>query len=64
MKKELQDKLNRLGSLIKKMDVPKFKRTNPGWLSRNLAIRNSTHPLFEETIQLIKELISNGVTHD
>lgn len=64
MKKELQEKLDRLESLTRKMDVPSGRRRNPGWLNRNLCVRNLTHKDYEIVMELVKELLSNGVTHD
>jgi len=44
------------------MDIPKMRRdttkeANLRWLARNLAIRNSNHPQFKETMKQIKGAI-------
>jgi len=42
------------------MDVPKQRRQlsdkNVAWLLRNLAVRNSQHPQFQETIETLKDI--------
>jgi hypothetical protein len=35
------------------MEVPELRRTDFGWLRRNLAIHNSDHPDFNEAMQLV-----------
>ena len=47
-----------LKTLLDKMDVPEQRKTDFAWLLRNLAIRNSNHPDFQEAINLIKEFKS------
>ena len=47
-----------LKTLLDKMDVPQQRKTDFPWLLRNLAIRNSNHPNFQEAINLIKEFQS------
>lgn len=43
--------------LVKDMDVPEQRKTDIHWLKRNLGIRNSNHPNFNQVIALIhKEL--------
>ena len=50
-----------LGMLLEQMDVPERRmpvsRSNLRWLSRNLAVRNSDHPLFSETMDLVIQLL-------
>ena len=50
-----------LGMLLEQMDVPERRmpvsRSNLRWLSRNLAVRNSDHPLFSEARDLVIELL-------
>jgi len=53
--------LKRLRDLTSKMDVPVFRRDSVFWLSRNLGVRNSEHPDFEEAIKIIKKLRRMGV---
>jgi hypothetical protein len=45
-----------LDTLLMNMDVPEMRRNDLGWLTRNLAIRNSDHPAFELAESLIKSL--------
>jgi hypothetical protein len=35
------------------MDVPPARKTDWGWLKRNLAVRNGSHPDFKEAFRLI-----------
>lgn len=56
----MKEQAERLEKLLKKMDVPEFRRHSYPWLKRNLAIRNSKHPDFEEASQLIALLIERG----
>lgn len=44
-----------LKNTLDKMDVPEARKTDFGWLLRNLGIRNSNHPDFEKAIGLIRE---------
>ena len=45
-----------LDYIVEHMDVPEMRRNDLGWLSRNLAIRNSEHPGFELAESLIRSL--------
>lgn len=47
---------DKLKDLTKQMNVPENRTGDVRWLSRNLEIKNSNHPLFEEAMGLIKEL--------
>jgi len=51
----------RLEEILETMDIPKFRvpMTNPNarWLSRNMAVRNSEHPDFEEAKELLKQIM-------
>lgn len=53
----------KLESLLRKMDIPSNRKhinlNNLKWLNRNLGIRNSNNPKFEEAMNLIKESILN-----
>lgn len=51
------NKLNRILELLKDMDVPELRRGDFQWLLRNLYIRNSKHPHYNEVMTLIKEQI-------
>ena len=43
--------------ILDKMDVPEKRKTDWGWLSRNLGVRNKEHPDFERAMQIIKSLL-------
>jgi hypothetical protein len=61
MDKSIQEKINRLGNLTSKMDIPASRHTSIDWLSRNLSVRNSNHENFKEAIELVKQLKKLGV---
>ena len=63
MKIELQDMLDELEKLASKMDVPDYRRRSPGWMNRNLAVRNKDSEHYPRAQELIKELLSNGVAN-
>jgi len=45
---------NELQELLDKMIVPKLRKDDISWLSRNLAIKNSDKPGFTRAMELIK----------
>jgi hypothetical protein len=45
-----------LNELLLHMDVPPDRRDDLRWLSRNLGIRNRTHPYFLRCQEIIQEL--------
>ena len=52
-----------LKAVLKNFDLPEHRKTNQTihnlkWLLRNLSVRNSKHPRFEEAINLIKQQIN------
>lgn len=47
------DNAERLQAILATMDVPPARRTDFGWLKRNLAVRNGSHPDFKEAFRLI-----------
>ena len=49
--------LENLQNILETMDVPEMRKTDIRWLSRNLGIRNSNHPNFQDAMNLIKELL-------
>lgn len=59
----LESHLSELERITKGMDVPVFRRRNVSWLDKHLHLRNSQHKDYEKAIQLIKELLNNGVSH-
>lgn len=50
----------RLSEILSTMDIPEIRREinldNLSWLTRNMAIRNRSHPNFEEAWELVKKL--------
>ena len=48
--------MEELQELLHGMDIPENRKSDIGWLNRNLAIRNSDHPNFEPAISVIKSL--------
>lgn len=44
---------DRLQAILATMDVPPLRKTDYGWLKRNLAVRNGAHPDFIEAFRLI-----------
>ena len=54
-KQEIQNELNKI---LERMDIPKGRFNDVGWLSRNIRINNSDHPnilLAEWLIKKMKE---------
>jgi len=43
----------RLQAILATMDVPPLRKTDYGWLKRNLGVRNGSHPDFKEAFRLI-----------
>lgn len=48
--------MKELQELLHGMDVPENRKNDIGWLNRNLFIRNSVHPNFEQAVVIIKQL--------
>ena len=44
---------DRLQAILAAMDVPPLRKTDYGWLKRNLGVRNGSHPDFKEALRLI-----------
>ena len=61
----IEDWRSALLGLLVQLDVPKNRlELNEGdfaWLSRNLRIRNSEHPVCEDAIKIIIRLLKAGV---
>ncbi len=56
------ERITELEKLISKMDIPFYRKTikssdNIRWLSRNLAIKNATHPDYQKAVSIIKEIL-------
>lgn len=56
-KNEAYDKLEKLTS---RMDVPKYNTRKAQWLAKNLAVRNSNHPNYNEAKELIDLILEKG----
>jgi hypothetical protein len=50
-----------LEEITRTMDVPDFRRVSVQWLLRNMVVRNSGHPQFEEAMEILKKLAGMGV---
>lgn len=46
-----------LHEILDSMDIPEQRKKDFYWLLRNLSIRNSEHPKYEEAISLLKKLV-------
>lgn len=50
----------RLSEILSTMDIPEIRREinlgNLSWLTRNMVVRNRSHPDFEEARTLVKNL--------
>ena len=44
---------DRLQAILATMDVPPLRKTDYGWLKRNLGVHNGSHPDFKEALRLI-----------
>lgn len=58
----MEKEMNQLFELIKNMDLPSFRKTqdtihNIEWLGRNIGIRNSDHPNFNQALEVIKSIL-------
>lgn len=56
------ERIAELEKLISKMDIPFYRKTIKSsdtirWLSRNLSVKNSTHPDYQKVMSIIKEII-------
>ena len=50
--------INELEKLTTSMDVPVFRRSDPGWLLRNVIFNNKDHPNLDKVIKICKQLLS------
>ena len=57
---ELEALENRLGDLLKDMDIPIHRAQDHRWLLRNMFIRNGRHPHFEESLIILKQLVKHS----
>ena len=63
MKENILRRQSALNTLLEQMEVPELRKdasssSNLRWLSRNLAVQNHDHPMFETTINLVRWLLS------
>lgn len=56
-----QQAIDKLNLLLETMDVPEKRKTDYGWLSRNLFVRNWNHPDIMAAIRIIKQLLNPHV---
>ena len=61
MKAEVANQLDELEAITTTMDIPEFRRRKVDWLSRNMGIRNSEHPRYNEAKEIVKSLMKQGV---
>jgi hypothetical protein len=64
-----REDLEKLQRLIKGMDLPIQRKTqttphNIRWLSRNLGVRNSEHPKFQEAKLLLVKLLREDINEE
>ena len=55
-----ETKMNRLQEILSTMDIPELRKNDMRWLLRNMSVRNSKHPDFQEALMLIRETILKG----
>jgi hypothetical protein len=61
VKQSTKKLLEQLRDLTIGMDLPAFRRTDPKWLLKNLAIRNADHPNFSKAKELVEDLVKMGL---
>lgn len=61
MKDSTKKLLEQLRELTAGMDLPSFRKEDPKWLLKNLAVRNADHPNFSKARELSKELVKMGL---
>lgn len=61
IKPSTQHLLDTLRDLLNGMDVPEFRKEDPKWLKRNLAVRNAEHPNYNKAQELISKLVQMGL---
>ena len=52
----MQDKLDRIEQITKDMEVPVYKRQDVKWLLKNVSVRNSRHPQYNDLVVLLKDV--------
>lgn len=56
-KTNIRDLQEMFGSLILTMDIPLERRQDWNWLGRNLQIRNSEHMHFQQSREILMEIL-------
>ena len=59
---EYLDKLNKVAALIKKMDLPDYRKSvkhndDLRWLKNNLSVKNANHKNYAEVMSIINEAV-------
>jgi hypothetical protein len=59
---EYLDKLTKIAALIKKMNLPDYRKSvkhndDLRWLKNNLNVKNASHKNYEEVMKIINETI-------
>ena len=59
---DVRRKASALTTLLGQMDIPEMRKDvssefNLRWISRNIGIRNSDHPMYETAREMIKTLL-------
>jgi hypothetical protein len=62
-KSEIKEDFLKLSGYLKSMDIPKFRKRDIRWLGRNLQVRNSDNKYFENSMNIIKKFLKNGIVH-
>jgi hypothetical protein len=53
--------LDQLNELMAGMDLPSYRKEDPKWLLKNLAVRNSEHPNFSKAKEMLRSLVKMGL---
>ena len=59
---EYLDKLNKVAALIKKMDLPDYRKSvkhndDLRWLKNNLSVKNAKHKNYAEVMNIVNEAV-------
>ena len=59
---DIRRKASALKTILEQMDIPEMRRDTSSefhlrWISRNVRIRNSDHPMYETAREMIKTLL-------
>lgn len=53
--------MKELKNILDTMDVPELRKQDLGWLKRNLAVRNRSHPEFHRAMTIIHDLLRRKI---